>query len=564
MKLFFSLILSSLSLLAFAQYKPIYFRGAEVVADSTMADSYGVYGKLSGEGLYAIKIFDLDNNLITTGTYKDEKLKIPHGAFVYYSSISSFNDASLTNFQIKDKARFISGKGSFIDGKKTGRWISFFPDGKIMNVTTYLNDVRHGFFGTYTKRSRPIVTGNYYAGKQDGEWLYDNDRRKEIYIRGVKQPAQGKKAKIKAVNTASIHENAIVVDTHGDILFNQIKSGIDIGKLQATGNFDLPRAKKGGLDVQVFSIWCDETGGYAVANREIDSLYSLIKRYPKQVALVRNYTELMNAVKEKKLAAMIGVEGGHMIENNLDNLNQLAKRGMSYLTLTWNNSTPWASSAAEETSGKVKPEKAGLNDFGKKVIVRLNELGVMVDLSHVGERTFYDAIATTTKPLLVSHSCVYALNPVPRNLKDDQIMAIGKNGGVISLNFYNGFLDSTYRTKQRAFLAKYDAELKKLTEKYGRSDAIDTLISLHQADAEVIRTPISVIVDHIDYIVKLIGADHVGFGADFDGAESFPAGINGVADYPKITQALVDRGYKQADIEKILGGNFVRLLKAQH
>ncbi len=370
-------------------------------------------------------------------------------------------------------------------------------------------------------------------------------------------------AVIKAQSPEIIHKNAIVVDTHGDILYNQIKSGIDIGKLQPTGNFDLPRAKKGGLDVQVFSIWCDETGGYALANREIDSLYSLIKRYPKQITLVRNYAELMQAVKANKLAAMIGVEGGHMIENNLDYLDELAKRGMSYLTLTWNNSTPWASSAAEETSGKIKSENAGLNEFGKKVVARLNKLGVLVDLSHVGERTFYDAIKATTKPVLISHSCVYALNPVSRNLKDEQIKAVGKNGGVISLNFYNGFLDSTYKTKQKVFFAKYDAELKSLSQKFGRSNAIDTLISLHQAEADAIRTPLSVVIDHVDYIVKLIGVDHVGFGADFDGAESFPAGINGVADYPKLTAALLNRGYHKADIEKILGGNFLRVLKAQ-
>lgn len=367
---------------------------------------------------------------------------------------------------------------------------------------------------------------------------------------------------IHAQSPATIHKNAIVVDTHGDILFNQIKSGIDIGKPQTTGNFDLPRAKKGGLDVQVFSVWCDETGGYEMANRQIDSLYSLIKRYPKQIALAKNYNELMLAVNENKLAAMIGVEGGHMIESNLDYLDQLAKRGMSYLTLTWNNSTPWASSAAEETSGKVTPENAGLNDFGKKVVTRLNELGVLVDLSHVGERTFYDAIKVSKKPVLVSHSCVYALNPVPRNLKDEQIKAIGKNGGIISLNFYNGFLDSTYKTKQKLFLAKYDTELKNLSQKYGRSNAIDTLISLHAEEAEGIRTPISVIIDHVDYIVKLIGVDHVGFGADFDGAESFPAGVNGVADYPKLTKALLNRGYTKVDVEKILGGNFLRVLKA--
>ncbi|TCC91675.1 membrane dipeptidase [Pedobacter frigiditerrae] len=365
-----------------------------------------------------------------------------------------------------------------------------------------------------------------------------------------------------AQSPETIHKHAIVVDTHGDILFNQIKSGIDIGKLQKTGNFDLVRAKEGGLDVQVFSIWCDESGGYALANQEIDSLYSLIERYPDKITLVKNAAELEKAVAAKKLAAMIGVEGGHMIENGLDNLEKLAKRGMIYMTLTWNNSTSWASSAAEETSKKVKPENAGLNNLGKQIVRKMNALGVIVDLSHVGVKTFFDAIAITKKPVLVSHSCVYALNPVPRNLNDEQIKAVGKNGGVISLNFYAGFLDSTYNAKQKVFFAKYDAELKTLSAKYGRSNAIDTLISLHQADADATRPSIEKLIDHIDYIVKLIGVDHVGLGADFDGAEAFPLGINSIADYPKITAALLKRGYKANEITKILGGNFLRVLRA--
>ncbi|MFC3563105.1 dipeptidase [Pedobacter jamesrossensis] len=365
-----------------------------------------------------------------------------------------------------------------------------------------------------------------------------------------------------AQNASKIHNEAILIDTHGDILFNQIKSGIDIGKLQTKGNFDLVRAKQGGLDVQFFSIWCDETGGYAVANREIDSLYSLIKRYPDKIQLVTTATDLEKAVKQQKLAAMIGVEGGHMIENRLDYIDSLAKRGMTYLTLTWNNSSPWSSSAAEETSGKVKPQNAGLNDFGKQVVNRLNQLGVMVDLSHVGEKTFYDAIAASSKPIIVSHSCAYAINPVPRNLKDEQIKAVGKNGGVVCINFYSGFLDSTFNTKQKAFFAKYDAELKVLSTKYGRSNAIDSLVFNHSADADAIRPPVALLVKHINHIVKLIGVEHVGLGADFDGAESFPLGINSVADYPKITAELIKNGYSEADINKILGGNVIRVLRA--
>lgn len=368
-------------------------------------------------------------------------------------------------------------------------------------------------------------------------------------------------SKILAQVSNQIHQEAIVIDTHGDILFNQIKSGIDIGKLQSKGNFDLIRAKEGGLDVQFFSIWCDETGGYALANQEIDSLYSLIKRYPEKIELVKTATDLERAVKQQKMAAMIGVEGGHMIENRLDYIDSLAKRGMAYLTLTWNNSTPWASSAAEETSGKVKPKNAGLNAFGKQVVKRLNKLGVMVDLSHVGEKTFYDAIAASSKPIMVSHSCAYSLNPVPRNLKDEQIKAVGKNKGVICINFYSGFLDSTFNKNQKLFLAKYDQELKILSAKYGRSSAIDTLISNHGADAEASRPPIALVVKHINHIVKLIGVDHVGLGADFDGAESFPLGMNSVADYPKITSELIKTGYSESEIKKILGGNVIRLIR---
>jgi len=368
-------------------------------------------------------------------------------------------------------------------------------------------------------------------------------------------------ANLCAQNVSKIHQNAIVIDTHGDILFNQIKSGIDIGKLQLKGNFDLVRAKKGGLDVQFFSIWCDETGGYALANREIDSLYNLIKRYPKQIQLVTTAANLEQAVKAQKLAAMIGVEGGHMIENRLDYIDSLAKRGMAYLTLTWNNSTTWSSSAADETSGKVEPENAGLNSFGKQVVQRLNKLGVMVDLSHVGEKTFFDAIKASSKPVLVSHSCAYSLNPVSRNLKDEQIKAIGKNGGVVCINFYSGFLDSTFSTKQKVFFSKYDEELKALSSKYGRSNAIDTLISNHQADADATRPPISLLVKHINHVVKLIGIDHVGLGADFDGAESFPLGMNSVADYPKITVELLKNGYSETDIKKILGENVIRLIR---
>ncbi|RYF88617.1 MAG: membrane dipeptidase, partial [Chitinophagaceae bacterium] len=357
-----------------------------------------------------------------------------------------------------------------------------------------------------------------------------------------------------------LHKEAVIIDTHGDILHDQIKTGADLGKRQSNGHFDLVRAKEGGLDVQVFAVWSDETGNFAMANRQIDSLTALIARNPGRMKLVKDAASLQKAVSEGALAAMIGVEGGHMIDEDLNKLEALAKRGMAYLTLTWNNSTSWASSAADETAGKIA--LPGLNDFGRKVIYKLNDLGVLVDLSHVGEKTFYDALAATKRPVLVSHSSVHAIAPVPRNLKDEQIRAIGKNGGVISLNFYSGFIDPAYAKRQKDFFAKYAEELRALTSQFDRNRAIDTLMSRHPSEAESIRPSLSLLIDHVDHIVKLIGTDHVGIGADFDGAESFPQGLNSVADFPKITGALIERGYSDADITKILGGNFIRLLKA--
>ena len=367
-----------------------------------------------------------------------------------------------------------------------------------------------------------------------------------------------------AAQTGSkLHKKAIVVDTHGDILTDQLKSGIDVGVRQKEGNFDLVRAREGGLDVQVFSVWSDYTGGFALANRQIDSLDALIRRHPDMIARVRNAAELKTALKQGKLAALFGVEGGHMIENKLENLEALSKRGMTYMTLTWNNSTPWASSAFEETFKKDSLKQIGLSDLGRQIIKRMNELGVIVDLSHVGEITFYDAIRVSTKPVMASHSSAYVFNAHPRNLKDDQIRAIAKTGGVVFVNFYSGFLDSTYSPKQKRFNASHKAELDVLNEKYQSSSKASAEIDMkYRQELEDMRAPLSLLIDHIDHLVKLVGADHVGLGADFDGAESFPMGMDDVSNYPLITEALLQRGYSHKNVKKILGANFIRLLKA--
>ncbi|WP_419698851.1 dipeptidase [Mucilaginibacter sp. NFX135] len=373
--------------------------------------------------------------------------------------------------------------------------------------------------------------------------------------------------KLSAQNAQQIHQRAILIDTHNDILSTQLITKNDLAKRQSTGNFDLVRAKEGGLDAQIFSIWCGENYGkgtaFAQANQEIDSLYALIKRNPNKITLVHNSAELKKAVDQKKLAALIGVEGGHMIEDRMDYIDSLAKRGMRYLTLTWNNSTSWATSARDEVTKKDSLPHLGLTDYGKQIVHHLNELGVMVDISHVGERTFYDVLATTHKPVIASHSCVYNIDPNRRNLKDEQLKALAKNGGVVCVNFYSGFVDSAYNPKMAVFYSKYKAEIDSLGKVYHDADlGFIKASSLHQAEADKLRPPLSLLIQHIDYIVKLIGVDHVGIGSDFDGSESFPLGMDSVADYPKVTAALLKLNYSEKDIDKILGGNVMRVLKA--
>jgi membrane dipeptidase len=366
-------------------------------------------------------------------------------------------------------------------------------------------------------------------------------------------------AQKKDVN--QIHQKAILIDGHDDVLSRQIKMGFDIGKEQSAYDFDLVKAKKGGLDAQMFSIWCDEKGDYSNAVREIDSLYSLLKRYPDKIELATTAKDVRRIVKQNKLAALIGVEGGHMINDDLSKLEELAKRGMIYLTLTWNNSTKWATSAVDERGGKLDKQSLGLNDFGKQVVRRLNELGVLVDLSHVGEQTFFDAIKLSTKPVILSHSNVYSINPIPRNITDEQILAVGKNKGVICVNFYNGFVDSKHDAAFKAFLDKHKDEYNAL-RKQNSSTAKKELMKRHRDEFENIKPSIDLLIDHIDHIVKLIGVDYVGIGADYDGATSYPRGLDNVADYPNLTAALLKRGYSEKDIQKIYGENLLRIIKA--
>ena len=374
---------------------------------------------------------------------------------------------------------------------------------------------------------------------------------------------------LSAQTYQEIHEKAIFVDTHNDFLTQTMeKNFVFDTDLKGKTHSDLNRMKEGGLDVQFFSVWSDgnQSNPYNYANRQIDSLDAVIKRNPDKIVKVADTKEVLKTVKQNKIAALIGLEGGHQFENDLGKLEALYNRGVRYITLTWNNSTPWATSASDETNpegAKNSEGKKGLTAFGKQVVQKMNSLGMMVDISHVGEQTFYDVIATTSKPVIASHSSVYTLCPHKRNLKDEQIKAIAKNGGVIQINFNSGFIDPTVEPRETAFLEKHKAEIDSLV-KTGmfQYDAEESMYRKYTDESYELRAPFDFVIQHIEYAINLVGVDYVGIGSDFDGIFQPPKQLDDVTDYVKITKVLVEKGYSEKDIDKILGGNLLRVLKA--
>lgn len=373
-------------------------------------------------------------------------------------------------------------------------------------------------------------------------------------------------------NLQRFHRKATLVDTHNDALSSLVLEGKDLAQPLKEGHSDLHRWRAGGMNIQFMSVWTGDkartsAGFYADANEEIDSLSILVLRNHQEMALARNRKEIKRGLRLKKLVMLIGVEGGHMIENDMEKLDALAKRGMRYLTLTWNNSTSWASSAMDEyavDAGKKKMDK-GLNEFGKNVVRRLNELGVMVDLSHVGEKAFYDALSVTTKPVLLSHSSVYNLCPVFRNLKDDQIRAVAANKGVICINFYSGFISAAYDQRLTSLQGEARNRIQDSILNVVAGDSTRMLNKWNdyrEKELEAVRPGVKEVVDHIEYIVKLVGDDYVGLGADYDGVTSVPKGLEDVSRYPEITEELMRRGFSRRSVKKILGKNVLRVMKA--
>ncbi|MBM3413552.1 MAG: membrane dipeptidase [Bacteroidetes bacterium] len=370
----------------------------------------------------------------------------------------------------------------------------------------------------------------------------------------------------------SVHRKAILVDTHNDCLSGQVLEGRDISRLLSIGHSDYVRWKRGGVDIQFFSVFTGETprkkeGFYQDALQEIDSLHRIILRHPDKFDFATGYKQARKKVHRNKIVAMIGVEGGHMIESDLSKLDSLIAKGMSYLTLTWNNSHDWATSAMDESGAGKSLSAKGLTDFGKQVMKRMNEAGVIVDLSHVGEKTFYDALEVTTKPVLLTHSSVWSLCPVFRNAKDQQIQALAKNGGVICINFYPAFISKTFVEAKKYWEGHGKdsilAALQQLPEYRDEAGLLSKQVnSLVQQELSKSLPGIKEVVDHIDYVVKLVGVDHVGIGADYDGMGFVPKGLEDVSTYPQLTAALKRQGYSNQSLKKILGGNVLRVLKA--
>ena len=368
-------------------------------------------------------------------------------------------------------------------------------------------------------------------------------------------------------DTDATHQQAFVADTHNDVLMRSMMGQNILTELPESHS-DLVKFKKGGVDLQVFSVWVspskiDPEEYYNYANAMITQLEYLCSRVPDQWAIPYNYQDIVYNDQHDILSCMIGVEGGHVIENDLSKLDALYDRGMRYLSLTWNNSTNWATSAKDETEKGDSLMFAGLTNFGQQVVRRCNDLGVMIDISHAGEQTFWDVLKISTKPIIASHSSVYTLCPHFRNLKDEQLLALEKNNGVVFVNFYPAYIDSTFSEKGKKIRQDFQPQLDSLAGIfelesnelwYAENALLEPSLSAAAPDLDDV-------IDHIDYIADLIGVDHVGLGADWDGVEVLPVGIENIAKLPSLTKKLIERGYSQRDIRKILGGNFKRVFK---
>jgi membrane dipeptidase len=367
-----------------------------------------------------------------------------------------------------------------------------------------------------------------------------------------------------AARAHKIHFSSIVLDTHDDTPQRMFYEKFDLGHRDAEGHIDIPRMREGGLNAIFFSIWCPgEVNGPRGVKRAldlIDSVLEQVRLHPKDLALATTAAEIRRAHTEGKIAVLMGVEGGHMIDNDLGVLRNFAALGVRYMTLTHSLNNDWADSSTDKAAHN------GLTDFGKDVVREMNRLGVLVDISHVADKTFYDALEVSRAPMIASHSSCRAICDAPRNMTDEMIKALAAKGGVIQINYHEGFLSQQFGDASRALSEADRKRGQEISQKYAENEAKSILEGdklTHQLQAEG-KLPIvswEKIVEHIDHAVKVAGADHVGLGSDFDGA-NMPQGMEDCSKLPKLTEALLRKGYSESDIRKILGGNTLRVMEA--
>jgi membrane dipeptidase len=376
----------------------------------------------------------------------------------------------------------------------------------------------------------------------------------------------------KADASQAIHQSALVIDTHADTPQRFLDENFDLGENTpvSAGHIDLDKIKQGNLGAEFFSIWVEPEfkGHYAKRAMDlIDSVYQQAARHPDRMTMAFTADDIVRAHEQHKFAALMGIEGGHAIENDVRLLRDFYRLGVRYMTLTWSNTNEWADSSGDVQDPNIKHYN-GMTDFGKDVVREMNRLGMIIDISHVSDATFYQALLVSQAPVIASHSSSRQLTNQPRNMTDDMLRAMTHNGGVVMVNFYSAFIDENYRkaSSDPEKIKQRDAEVEAFKKAHPHPDGspvgYNEIVAMEKKwAAQFPRPPLKSLIDHIDHIAKVAGIDHVGLGSDFDGVTSLPEGIDSAADLPKITQALLQRGYTREQIHKILGGNFLRVMR---
>jgi membrane dipeptidase len=362
-----------------------------------------------------------------------------------------------------------------------------------------------------------------------------------------------------------LHHDALVADLHNDTVLRMVEDGFDFSERDTSGHVDLPRLKEGGVDLQVFACWLDTDTPIeqckSAVDVMLDTLYAQIGRNPERIASCKSSKEAEEIIDSGRIAAFLAIENGVAIANDLANLDHFYDRGVRYMTLTHVKSSVWCESSSDTT----KVPFHGLSDFGREVVRRMNELGMIIDVSHTSPAAVEEILKTSADPVIASHSCVYALCDHDRNLTDEQINAIAAKGGVIGINFYEGYLSQAFKDLDEAFEREHKAEIDSVEDLFeGTVNWSKEKRKLYAPLTEQLiklKITAATVVDHIDYIVDLVGPDYVGLGSDYDGVHRLPEGLEDCSMLPNITKELVVRGYSEGDIRKILGGNFMRVFR---